>query len=1327
MIYQIIQRQLELSSNKIALVTSTKERFTYAQLVQRIHQWAHYLLEQGIKPGDRVGVLVDDEDHHVFIYAALDRINASYVPFDKDIPPAQLNIDIATLDLKKLLVEDSLLKQYPIDEGICSVLSQSTLVRIYDLPSEPLELQYESNKEVSYIVSSSGSTGNKKWIPTGAGLLYWADLENKRSHEFPAPKILSTRSPAYDARIYEYVAAFSGANTLYLLPYLQRKDMRSVLTICKDEAINKILLIASQLSLGNTEALIKQLKEYGLTDLMVTGDACTVQLKDLCDTNQLNLWNCYGPTEATFGLSIFRVNNQPIVHLNEQAIVPIGKPDGDEVRYHIIEGKLYIESPYLMRHYFGEADRDKAFIMHDFGDGTTKRLLDTGDAFVEQHGLLYYQGRHGLNAHCKIGGVKVTPAVIEACLNDYKKLNSTLIQVVVVIKSWVNTDRPFAYVVVTEEFDTEDFKAFIKSRLEREKRPLIIKMAQLPYLFPSNKINLRELIARKDLPEEFLFLQQTQPMSLEEELPYFKEVQSIWSDLFNLSAEDLKHEPDFESLAGTSSQLIELTYKINKLLDPNYKYEYLLRLDRISIRNVAKSIDANLKSKLETIRSDQAFIQKLGTHFAGRESLFILPALLGEGYFSYLHLGEIMSKKFDKNVFGLSDPGIFDEAALPASLEHATSRYIAAIKSVQPTGPYELAGFSFGCTLAYEVAKSLLDSKEKIFDLHLLDGFPPYLYQSLTDSVYLELLETLITFMIKTLNNRFYREELSTITLHDLKGLNKHDQLERAFDALGCLVKNAPSKRLLLMAKTHLQFILDAPTPKQKLILWPQFYLTARNQPYLNIINMIPSLSPYSADYKHYFWTHYFSHNTRSGIELECEHLGLLAGRSSSKSETAEKFWGSVADMLYFNIRVDSKGTSKFYRLEQGKLSVFFLREGEAQALTAKLNDLGIQVTATTHDLQYHRGEQRDCIYSVQYTLSGKIPEKAIAPLKLLMKQCIIPEQRANKPSYSYKRIDHQRTTSCSLLHIDVLLTAPDNLYLTLSYAVPAPVFAIAFKKLTPIRQEDDLTYTLESNSIKYHFSMEKPDITLASTFLADFINTVNECLAQLPSVKALPIAQVGTLATGPAVLKTGAAGFFQSTRLERIVNAYKLPDTSQSSLEKALRQAACNNRIDDLRFLMSKVSNIDAQDTNPDSQRTALHWAAIKLHHECYELLLEKADRAIVDAKGQTAVDYYQKQKPVPQAQLKNGTRVPSVLVTATHINILMLQNQYPIAYKEFIKKCKDQSLVISRESQRILEELCLMSKGVVIEEVLNIVLSSVSMLHEELPSENPRVRRGI
>ncbi|HXV98345.1 MAG TPA: thioesterase domain-containing protein, partial [Anaerolineae bacterium] len=87
-----------------------------------------------------------------------------------------------------------------------------------------------------------------------------------------------------------------------------------------------------------------------------------------------------------------------------------------------------------------------------------------------------------------------------------------------------------------------------------------------------------------------------------------------------------------------------------------------------------------------------------------RRPLFLIHPLAGLVFPYYelaLHLGP------DQPIYGLQSPGIADEASPLIQVEAMAEHYLAAIHRVQPEGPYQLAGWSFGGTLALEMAQQL--------------------------------------------------------------------------------------------------------------------------------------------------------------------------------------------------------------------------------------------------------------------------------------------------------------------------------------------------------------------------------------------------------------------------------------------------------------------------------------------------------------------------------------------------------------------------------------------------------------------------------------------
>src|SRR5260370_16768965 len=61
---------------------------------------------------------------------------------------------------------------------------------------------------------------------------------------------------------------------------------------------------------------------------------------------------------------------------------------------------------------------------------------------------------------------------------------------------------------------------------------------------------------------------------------------------------------------------------------------------------------------------------------------------------------------------------------LPNSIEEVALDYLSLIREVQPRGPYNLLGWSFGGLVAHAIATHLQSTDEKVGLLALLDSYP---------------------------------------------------------------------------------------------------------------------------------------------------------------------------------------------------------------------------------------------------------------------------------------------------------------------------------------------------------------------------------------------------------------------------------------------------------------------------------------------------------------------------------------------------------------------------------------------------------------------------
>jgi len=78
----------------------------------------------------------------------------------------------------------------------------------------------------------------------------------------------------------------------------------------------------------------------------------------------------------------------------------------------------------------------------------------------------------------------------------------------------------------------------------------------------------------------------------------------------------------------------------------------------------------------------------------------------------------------DQPVWGLEAAGLYEGEPLDR-IEEMASRFVAALRTVQPAGPYHLGGWSFGGFVAFEMARQLAESGDEVGLLALLDTWGP--------------------------------------------------------------------------------------------------------------------------------------------------------------------------------------------------------------------------------------------------------------------------------------------------------------------------------------------------------------------------------------------------------------------------------------------------------------------------------------------------------------------------------------------------------------------------------------------------------------------------
>ncbi|HLE84841.1 MAG TPA: amino acid adenylation domain-containing protein, partial [Thermoanaerobaculia bacterium] len=293
--------------------------------------------------------------------------------------------------------------------------------------------------------------------------------------------------------------------------------------------------------------------------LLCGGEALPRELADRLLAKGVELWNMYGPTEATIWSSVLQV-------AAGAEAVPVGGPIANTGLYVLdaalrpvpvgVPGELAIGGLGLARGYLGRPELTaERFLPDPFTRREGGRMYRTGDlVHWRPDGTLAFLGR--IDHQVKVRGFRIELGEIEAVLAAHP----AVAQAVVIVRE----DRPgdkrlAAYLVArpgAEAPAVAALRAHLKERLpDYMVPPIFITLDELP-LTPNGKVDRKALPApdrnRPELGEEYVAPRNPTEAALA----------AIWAETLGL--ERIGVHDDFFELGGDSLMVIRVVSKANK-------------------------------------------------------------------------------------------------------------------------------------------------------------------------------------------------------------------------------------------------------------------------------------------------------------------------------------------------------------------------------------------------------------------------------------------------------------------------------------------------------------------------------------------------------------------------------------------------------------------------------------------------------------------------------------------------------------------------------------------------------------------------------------------
>jgi long-chain acyl-CoA synthetase len=462
LVHQIIQ---QIPSEQIAF--QGESPITYGQLKDTVIKYRDYFYQQGIRPGENVGLFSKNSIDFIYTYLAITSIGATIVPLNFQLVPREIAYIIHNGNIRNLITMSTLdLDVELINYHYIGQLTQFLMTDLSDaisqleIPPALIPDNFDENK-VCTIIYTSGTTGN----PKGAMLTHKNLVSNAQAFS----QVFTYRSSDRILCILPMYHCFAWTAAVLTpllngcsIKILEHFSIRETIAVIKHNTLTVIFGIPNMFRLfaqwGTKE-------DFSHVKLFVSGGSSLPQ--EISDQFykkfDKKVVEGYGLSEAS-----------PIVSLNPITNIKycsIGKPlPGIEVR--IIDnanntlpagetGELLVRGPNVMHGYYKLPEETAKVLQNGW--------LHTGDlAYIDNEGYLFIVDR--LKDMIITNGENIYPREIEELLYAYPAIAEAA---VIGSSDKLHSNSVHAYIVANEGFtiDKKALKIYLQEKLAPYKMP----------------------------------------------------------------------------------------------------------------------------------------------------------------------------------------------------------------------------------------------------------------------------------------------------------------------------------------------------------------------------------------------------------------------------------------------------------------------------------------------------------------------------------------------------------------------------------------------------------------------------------------------------------------------------------------------------------------------------------------------------------------------------------------------------------------------------------------------------------------------------------------
>ncbi|PHY05137.1 MAG: hypothetical protein CK528_15940 [Alcaligenaceae bacterium] len=696
---------------------------TYAELDRRSNQLARFLIQHGAGPESVVALGLPRSIEMVIALLGVLKSGAAYLPLDPDYPPERLRFMLEDSGAKVILTQQT---GVPTLRQALQTISYKLLTIEVDHEDFTKKLNSFSTNAVNqaerrapllsqhlaYVLYTSGSTGTPKGVQvTHVALLNFL-LSMQQTPGFQADDILlAVTTISFDIAGLELYLPLISGGTITLVSREIASDGFALL-----EAIQASRASVMQATPATWQMLmLTGAKQLGLKRIFCGGEALSNDLADQLALTGAEVWNLYGPTETTIWSTVTRLKSEAAPLSQQVGTVPIGTPIAHTQTYVLdaglnlvprgVIGELYIAGAGLARGYLGRpALTAERFVACPFAAG--QLMYRTGDLVrCSDDGILEYLGR--VDQQVKLRGFRIEFGEIESTLLRIEGVAQCAVQV----RGAEQSKQLVAYLVYDAQqrpYEHSELKRQLADKLPDYMIPTAyVALSALP-LTPNGKIDRRALLD-PEVPHWTVPYRAPNNKRQEQFCKFFAEM---------TGAEQVGLDDDFFKLGGDSIAAMRLISRargagLNTTVRDVFRLRTPAELANLSRRTTDRA--ATIQALNDAY--DPLWLLKDGDQ--SRAVFFIHP--IGGIGTVYQKMAEVLDFGSRGALWALQARGLEANESYHQSLADMAQAYVAAIKTAQPQGPYRLIGWSFGGSVAHEMAVQLEALGDTVELLAILD------------------------------------------------------------------------------------------------------------------------------------------------------------------------------------------------------------------------------------------------------------------------------------------------------------------------------------------------------------------------------------------------------------------------------------------------------------------------------------------------------------------------------------------------------------------------------------------------------------------------------